>query len=198
MWSQNNEEQFIVEAFGDYVGRFLDIGASDGKTGSNTLALVERGWSGVLVEPSPRAFLKLQELHGDNPKLTLVHAAIGLNPRLEKFWDGPKALGYATTEEGNRAKWEHLCSFQRPFYVASLDLLDFLRQIDNPPFDFLSIDTEGTSVDLFLAYRFPATYPKVLCVEHDGRIPECIERANELRYEEVCRNAENMVLVKKP
>ena len=44
MYSQNEEEKYILEAIGEQVGIFLDIGAYDGETRSNTLALVEREW----------------------------------------------------------------------------------------------------------------------------------------------------------
>ena len=197
-YSQSGEQPHILEAFGDKVGRFLDIGACDGKLGSNSLALVERGWSGVLVEASPRAFLKLQELHGNNPKLVLINAAVGLNTVLSPFWDGPgPALGYATTEGKNRAKWEHHCSFQNPFYLVTVSLHRLLSMVDpSNPFDFVSIDTEGTSTDLFVAYPFREPYPKVVCVEHDERIPECLAVAKSYQYREVARNPQNLVLVR--
>ena len=54
LYSQNNEQTYILEAFAEKSdGRFLDIGAYDAKLLSNTRALYERGWSGVMVEPSP-------------------------------------------------------------------------------------------------------------------------------------------------
>ena len=61
-YSQYGEDRAIVELFGDHVGRFLDIGAWHPTVFSNTRALFERGWSGVMVEPSPCPFLK-PEIH---------------------------------------------------------------------------------------------------------------------------------------
>ena len=52
-YSQNNEQDIILDYFGDFKGRFLDIGAYNGVDISNTRALLELGWSGVLVEPNP-------------------------------------------------------------------------------------------------------------------------------------------------
>lgn len=63
-YSQNGEQEAILKIFGESEGRFLDIGAYDGKTFSNTLALIERGWSGVLIEPSPNAFMALADQIG--------------------------------------------------------------------------------------------------------------------------------------
>ena len=146
------------------------------------------------MEPSPRAFIALQERHGANEKLTLVHAAVGLEYGFSEFWDDPTIGGYATTEEGNRAKWQHLAGFTRAFYVPMVPLRVMLDTFHGP-IDFLSIDTEGTSTDLFLAFPFVAVRPRVVCVEHDGRIAECLTQAKRWRYREVARNGENLVLV---
>jgi hypothetical protein len=58
-YSQNDEER-VINGVLDDAGDFLDVGAFDGKLFSNTLKLYERGWGGVLVEPSPKAFDGLQ------------------------------------------------------------------------------------------------------------------------------------------
>jgi FkbM family methyltransferase len=63
MFSQSAEEQHILSYFGDHVGTFLDIGCNDCKTFSNTHALALRGWSGVLIDPSPRAIEKCKALY---------------------------------------------------------------------------------------------------------------------------------------
>ena len=41
MYSQNQEEKYILKHFKDKQGTFLDLGAYDGKELSNTRALVE-------------------------------------------------------------------------------------------------------------------------------------------------------------
>jgi FkbM family methyltransferase len=194
-YSQNREQEHILRIFGGFVGRFLEIGACDGLLVSNTMALVERGWRGVMIEPSPRAFLSLVARHGKNPRLTLVHAAIGTRLSLSPFWDSPVAEGYATTETSNRDKWKHLAKFGDPFYLPLVPIGMVLDAFPGPV-DFLNIDTEGTSVDLFLEYPFSRTPPpRVVCVEHDGRIGECTAHAKTLGYEEVDRNAENLIFV---
>lgn len=53
--SQYGEGRWIAEHFAGRVGRFLDVGAFDGKTFSNTWRLAQEGWFGVCVEPSPPA-----------------------------------------------------------------------------------------------------------------------------------------------
>ena len=89
-YSQNNEETVILkllEKAGYGQGRFLDIGAYDGKTFSNTLKLAELGWSGVCVEPSPSAFTGLLKTYQTNPKIILVQAAISVDGDWLDFYD---------------------------------------------------------------------------------------------------------------
>ena len=45
MYSQNNEEQVILDYFGNKIGNLLDIGANDGITLSNSRKLIELGWA---------------------------------------------------------------------------------------------------------------------------------------------------------
>src|SRR5687767_5636594 len=64
MYSQNLEEQYILEHFKDRTkGTFCSIGENDGVTFSNVRALALKGWSGVMVEPSPKAFERLKTLY---------------------------------------------------------------------------------------------------------------------------------------
>src|ERR1700743_573350 len=79
-YSQNNEESIILEYFKGNKGFFLDLGANDGKTLSNSLALVERGWQGGGVEASPLACDRLEKLHGrrkDEVGVQVLNVAVG-------------------------------------------------------------------------------------------------------------------------
>jgi len=195
VYSQNNEEQIILDLFKDEVGTFLDIGACDGKLNSNTLALVERAWAGVLVEPSPGAFQALYERHGKNPKLQLVNAAIGAHSHLAPFWDSWKtAPGYGTTERLNRERWTGLVGEWQAFVIPVFPFAEMLATFRFPPFDFVSIDTEGTSPQLFQILLASHQKPRVICVEHDGWLQNCIEAAAPHGYREVAWNAENLIL----
>jgi hypothetical protein len=66
------------------------------------------------------------------------------------------------------------------------------------PFDFVSIDTEGTSHVLFLHFPLASIQPSVVCVEHDGYHELCRAHARRFGYREVCCNAENLIFVRRP
>ncbi len=186
MYSQNREEQIIAEIVGDKPGRFLDIGAYDGKTNSNTLALAEKDWDGVLVEPSPVTFQKLFGLHGENDNLTLINCAVGAERGLVQFWDMPD--GYATAR-ANLGKG-------RPFKLWRITMEDLLESVGGN-FDVISIDAEGESCDLFFCLPLESIKPKVICVEHDNRLLELSARAEEHGYHAYHMNQENVIFARK-
>ena len=89
-YSQFQEQPAILEAFGYRAGddgvvatdevltntRFLDIGAWHPTDKSNSRALIELGWSGVLFEPTPGNMINLLRCCtacGEIPKVTVIH-----------------------------------------------------------------------------------------------------------------------------
>src|SRR5690554_1870971 len=104
-YSQNDEQEHILNFFVDRPRRFLDIGAYDGKAFSNTFALAERGWGGVCVEPSPGPFVGLMNHHAGRRDITLVNCALATQPGWITFHDsGGDAI--STLDPAHRAKWE--------------------------------------------------------------------------------------------
>jgi hypothetical protein len=193
MNSQNEEEKYILENIGD-PGVFFDIGAYDVITFSNTFALVERGWSGVLVEPCLAGFSALTARHGSNPKLMLVHALVGIHNDLVHFWDSADAV--STTEAVNFERWKNAAAFKPAVWMPQVTIRELFRkfpQLANTK--VLSIDTEGTSATLFLTFPFDLCRPKVVCVEYDQRKEEIERFALNAGYQQVYESGENLVFV---
>lgn len=80
MYSERNEQEIILNFFSSQTtGRLLDIGACNGVRGSNSLALLEKGWSGVLVEPSKQQFDQMVTSYtqrGLINQTTLINSAV--------------------------------------------------------------------------------------------------------------------------
>lgn len=195
MYSQNREEEIIVELFGqNQVGHFLDIGAYDGKTFSNTLRLVELGWSGVCVEPSPTVFPALLNLHKDNQKIVLVNAAVCPANGFIDFYDsGGDAL--STTLTSHKAKWEagYGSKFAK-MTVYGVSFQDLFRKFGTA-FEFINLDVEGMSAAMFdLLPLSILEQTRCLCIEHDGRIDQIRERAASFGFGYIWHSGENIIL----
>lgn len=161
MYSQNQEEIHILDYFGDHVGRLIDIGANNGENLSNSRALIERGWSGVLIEPSPGAFKSLESLYFENPNVRCLQAAIGKESGFTTLYDCKDSLISTISPEHRDlfpAKYDEV---KVPVWTFR-DLLLF-----NPgPYDFITIDAEGLDWDILR--QIDLTEVKMVCAEHGG------------------------------
>jgi FkbM family methyltransferase len=172
MYSQRGEDDFLLTIFGDTPGRFIDVGAFDGKTNSNVWWAIEKGWSGVMIEPAAAPFVGLlrnvAELsEEEQQRLTLVNCAIHPSTSgLLSFQHSPDQV--STMDIKHFETWREVGQYQ-PCYVHTVTMNQILNQFEGP-FDLISIDAEGVSIDI--AMGFPWGYeglkPKVMVVEHNG------------------------------
>lgn len=165
MYSQRDEEPVILKALAHIsAGRALDCGAFDGRTFSVTLALIELGWSGVMVEPSPGPFKALQALHKDRPNIECIQAAAVLRPEPAgvTLWANDDAL--STTEISHRDKWASYA----PFTEIKVPAITVAEIAAKGPFDFVNVDTEATSVAILEGLMSQGLKPTLICVENDG------------------------------
>ena len=197
-YSQNDEQDVITAYFGSNLGNFLDIGAYDGVKLSNTRALLEQGWTGTLVEPSPIIFSQLMANTADYAdKVTLVNAAV-ITTESEPiaFYD---SLGDAisTTDPQHLVKWKSH-PFWRSFFVMPIRSQQFCMKFGFD-YDFVSIDVEGQNYNLVRSLPL-ANFDKMrmICIEYDDKAPQIIEWITGLGmgFILVHRNAENLIFAK--
>lgn len=195
MYSQNDEEKVILDFFGDSFGAFYDIGAWDGKTFSNVRALLERGWSGIMVEPSPAAFVELlANTEEFRDKVTLVNAAVTREPVLAKFYDaGGDAVG--SLSKAHSDKWEQFRKKpMREFVIHTLSAVQLFSTFGEA--EFISLDVEGTNVQLFPQLPWHWKRLRAVCVEHDGYELQMSAMVEPLGFRQIYRSGENIILVR--
>jgi len=200
MYSQNNEEEIIVAEFermGVTAGRFLEIGAWDGKGFSNTFRLAELGWRGVCVEPSPTVFPSLIKNHAGNDKIILVNAAVTPSvPKLVEWYDsGGDAI--STTNLAHKDKWEKGWKVKySTFWVYGMPMSALFDQFGFD-FDFINIDVESTNAEMFRALPWAALkQTKVICVEHDGCQHQMSQLAAANGFHALHMNGENLIFTR--
>lgn len=192
-YSQYGEDLHIMRALEGVHGRFLDIGAWSAIDFSNTRLLYENGWSGVMIEPSPEPFLGLLREYGNEPRIQLVCAAVGFDNHCVKIHATADAV--STSDDVSYEKWKNHANFIGSFYIQQLTLDGIFNQFGGG-FEFVNIDTEGTSVDVLHALLKTQALPKCICVEHDDRIPEASMDAERMGYRVAHLNGTNLVLAR--
>jgi FkbM family methyltransferase len=199
-YSQNNEEEIIVAEFARLKvssGRFLDIGAWDGKGFSNTYRLAELGWRGVCVEASPTVFPGLIKNHANNPNVVLVNAAVApVHAKLVEWFDsGGDAI--STTNPAHKDKWEKGWKVKyTAFWVYTMPMIALFDQFGFD-FDFINIDVESTNIELFRALPWASLKgTKIICVEHDYHQQEMAQLAAQYGFQPLAMNGENLILVR--
>lgn len=189
-YSQGDEEKYILHAVKHIAkGRFLDIGAWNATTLSNTRALFELGWSGVLIEPSPEPFLGLLREYGTEGRIQLICGAVGRNSEITRFHATADAV--STSSDESYERWKSVGGFYGRFYTNVITMAQLWQEFGS--FDFVSIDTEGTSVDLLHALLELPMLPTCICVEYDSRGQECMDAACNHGYRVIDTSSENVV-----
>ncbi len=193
-YSQSGEQTAILAAFEgrECQRRFMDIGAWHPVQFSNSRALYELGWRGVMIEPSPQPMLNLIDAYGNDERITLIQAAVSLIPGFVSLHVSDDAISTASETEYER--WKDAAKFRGRITVPVITLAQIAAQFGG--FDFVSVDTEGTSAELFLQMLGLELFPTCVCVEHDGRLVEICEAATRNDYKLVFSNATNAVMVR--
>jgi len=192
-YSQNAEEGVINSLFGNR-GRFLDIGAFDGKHFSNTLRLYERGWNGVLVEPSPKCFIALQNQYKDaGDRIVLYNKALAKTIGEVDFYEA-NGDAVSTTEVGHKEVWEK--GSKSKFTKIKVETITFNKIFDEcgTDFGFVNIDTEGTNLEVLKSYPFERCNPMVICIEYDYKQKEVLSIVKPYGFRSVYESGENLVL----
>lgn len=165
MHSQNNEEKAILEFFDGASGSFLDIGAFDGVAISNTLALAERGWRGVLIEPAPEPFARMARHYKQFPLCECVQAAVTADGRWCKFYyEAHRQWAGTVMDECLKA---HQVQVDYSFMVRTISP-DEIRKQWPFPFDFISVDAEWADFEIVSAADALLKDCKLLCIEKGG------------------------------
>jgi FkbM family methyltransferase len=146
-------------------GWFVEFGAWDGAHHSNTLYLErELGWSGVLAEPMRLAHTRLAErTAGIDKRCVWIESGKRLlfnecdppvHSTIDAYSDGD--MHAESRRHGTR------------YEVETVSLNDLLSEWQAPRrIDYLSVDTEGSELDILRAFDFDSWEVGLISVEHN-------------------------------
>lgn len=204
IFSQNNEQQLIHQYFGERKGNLLSLGENDGYHLSNSLAAIERGWGGVLVEPSKTAYDKLFSLHHDRIRIFCYNVAIGETDGEADFYESGEHLGTGDTSlistlvptEIERWKGSKFDNFTKT-KTKVVTWPTFYESLPIKKFELVSIDIEGNDLMVLRQMDLTEMGVEMLIVEWNSQrfsdFNPIAERAGMKLYS---KNGENLIFVK--
>lgn len=140
-----SQDRWVIETLGERRnGYFVEIGAHDGLSHSNTATLeFDFDWNGLLVEPDP---IQFEQLEANRPKSTLVKAAI-----CDMSGEGVLVQGgmFSGLTQHMPPDWmeEHRRRHNPWITVKTMTLVQLLTRNRCPQIiDYLSIDVEGAEL----------------------------------------------------
>jgi len=154
-------------------GYFLDVGAYDGKSISNTLELEKVGWNGICIEPSPVHYPGVVA----NRKCHHINVAISSSSGMKDYTSvhTRKHGGYSSLTEINKVR-QHFPDLSEEHITRSIVQCKTLEQVlidfDAPEYiHYMSLDVEGSELECLKSCDFSKRRFGALTIEHN-RIPD--------------------------
>lgn len=149
--AETQQDQWVIDTLkGKRDGYFVEIGAYDGVTHSNTLALErEFGWTGILVEAVHKYANQCRgnRLEVETFNVTIAPGYGSYTYYVAGQWSGIKELMRPNLLANNVRFGHPTC------VVPAVPLAELLREASTPPIiDYLSLDTEGAEYPILEAY----------------------------------------------
>jgi FkbM family methyltransferase len=149
-------------------GVFVEVGAFDGETFSNTSGLADRGWIGKYIEPHPAYAAQCLNRHKKNPAISVYNYAISDMAGLIELHEGD-AISTASTptlDAYRSIPWASKTQFRRTLQVKAVRLDQLLVSANvEKNFELLVVDVEGFESRVFKSFSLDDWRPKMIIVE---------------------------------
>jgi FkbM family methyltransferase len=191
-YSEAGEQAMILAWADGRLGGFVDLGAYDGESYSNTAALADLGWPGICVDAAPDAAAACAYRYATNDSVRVILGVFDAD-------DGP---GNAAMHWSPGAMYTSLRANERddivlvPIEVPRLDLARLAARIESLPRPrFCSVDLEGSSLAA-LAWLLDHADPACVCVEANVPGDRATVRAMLADWEELGGTDTNLIFAR--
>lgn len=204
-YGQWGQDKYAIEAIFKFKknGFFVDIGAHDGMTDSNSYYFEKYlGWNGICIEPRADKFEVLKK----NRKCICIQGCIYHQAGEKNFLkiNGPGEL-YSGLIDSYDPKHIKRIDEEMQVYGGNKEIVkvkayrfnDICKKYKIKRIDFLSIDTEGCEEQIIKSIDFDNIYIEALTVENNYNNPAIGEHLRKKGYEFCCRLCVDDVYKKK-
>lgn len=165
------QEDIVVKLLLNTVEKFIDIGANNGITGSNSFLFALQGAKGICFEPVNNIFSKLKALHYFNRNIICINGGVSAEEQtFDIRIDGAYSTIIQTEDDVNKAVLQNHINTKAPIQKITTQTLDSYL-ITNKDFyetDFISIDVEGHELMVLQGINFNLLTTRCFVIETLG------------------------------
>ncbi len=205
--SQYGECKILHALFsGNPAGYFIDIGAADGIRYSNTLNLIDSGWSGILVEPCKHFLSTLNKNNSDNPNVHVFAGAVSDYNGESNFyvWKEKGDSQISTIEDEqyesirNDEWWKSQGSFTDQYLVDVIRPSELLEKFNCPKkIEFVDIDAEASEMKILNNWPWDDYAVELFCIEFSMGKDFITKFMKEKNYVPIVQTGGNLLFCKK-
>lgn len=202
-YSQFGEDKIIQDFFPiGYRGVCIDVGATNGIGQSNSYHFEKQGWMCICCEANPNMYEQLK-INRHNA----IHCAVGAEDKLEVEFNivtlngqGGEQSAISGVRIDQRLYDDHL--FLQPVVkkinvpMMTLDTI-LLKYPAIDKIDFISVDVEGTEVDVMKGFDVKKWMPRVIVLENNYNDKSYEDYMSSVGYKKALRNVVNDFYIKK-
>jgi FkbM family methyltransferase len=188
-FSQSGED-YLLWNFFDYKekGFYIDIGAFDGVHLSNSYSFELQGWSGICIEPHPYYFPLCEKNRIKSKCLNIACVGDQKVHNVEFYAEELGLLSSISDEniediklryQARKLEFHGFTKEKVKAMTLNLVIETYLKDCDQ--IDFISIDVEGTELDILKGFNFNKFSPRIFVIEANS---------------EQARNALNLFMLK--
>jgi FkbM family methyltransferase len=189
-YSQIGQENWVLENLKYKTGGFfLEAGACDGIDLSNTYFLEKKyGWNGICAEPNPNFYNNLVK----NRSCITTDLCLYSKSDEEKQFSFNDGLG-GLVEHFNEPTRTYGRTHSRMGLVKTITMTDLFDKYNAPSvIDYISLDTEGTELEILKTFDFNKYKVLYFTIEHNSEfradgtsyLHEIIDFMRNKRYQE--------------
>lgn len=196
VYSQSSEQEVILNYFKNRKGWFLDIGAYDGITYSNTHALALEGWRGVCIEPTSNAYRKLHKLYRANGRIKCYNYAIHVKTGSETIQANDDGL--STLLDWELERWKNT-NYKFKKEMCFTKTFDKFYTENSRKYKFIDIDTEGLDWFILKQMDLKKLGCEMLCIEwnlHQDLKEKFTDYVKQFNLKLIHTTPENLIFVK--